>query len=195
MDNFNQPNRTLFAKMRGWIYARPFWRRLLRFDKKPQRVPIHEEMQLGVEYSLRSVAADFLDNFNFIVLYTVFTSLLVIGAIYILSFPDGLPGLFANILADVCRSTGQCNLTTLLPALGAALIILNSVVIGFFALLSSRDDDITDELYNNQVKIARLLEEIREYQTEYLPEIHRHTRPAVLSYRGTKKVERDDAER
>jgi hypothetical protein len=188
---------TSTAHLRGWFYSRPFLRKLLKLDVRPEKKSLSDTLEEG-SLSFGQCGIQFLENFNLIILNLVITAYLVLTVAYVLSYPGGLPAFLAHIMAATCRFTGKCEFGTSIAALGVSLVIMINVLIGYIAVIfrtwSEPEDDDISQVLANQLKFAKVLDEIRAYQFEYLPDIHRHTNPPGARPIAPKKVQVNDEE-
>jgi hypothetical protein len=67
---------------------------------------------------------DLINGFTAAIISMIVTAFLGLFCILILSYPNGLEGLIANVLIETCKTTGECRIEILYPAFGLAIITL-----------------------------------------------------------------------
>lgn len=101
-------------------------------------------------------------GFTLALITILFTVIFTYLAGAILAAPGLLPGLVAQILAQYCVSSGQCDLSTLLPAFAIAVIILTDLVIYLLTTVllfaDQPEDDVIDTISERIVSLGDSLE-------------------------------------
>lgn len=100
--------------------------------------------------------------FTMALITILFTIIFTYLAGAILSAPGLLSGLVAQILAQYCISSGQCDLSSILPAFAIAVIILSDLVIFLLAAVllfaDQPEDDVIDTISERINNLAESIE-------------------------------------